>query len=83
MAVLGLVPHRGVAVDGVAIATPDAFSCHISGFDQIMHDPLCGAFGNPNALCAVTEPYLAVTSDTEQDLRVVREEGPGPPQQGT
>lgn len=74
---LSAVAHRHLTVDRVSVPTADAFSDHVSGVDQIGHDPLGGSFGDADALRDVAETDVAVTSDAEEHLRVVREERPG------
>jgi hypothetical protein len=73
---LGCVPHLEVSVEVIAIAPPDLLALYIAGLDQIGDDPLRCAFGDPNHLRDVPKPDVGIPCDTEQHLRVVREEPP-------
>jgi hypothetical protein len=73
---LGCVPHLEVSVDVVAIAPPDLLTLEVAGLDQIGDDPLRCPFGDPDHLREISEPNVGILSDTQQDLRVVREEPP-------
>jgi hypothetical protein len=73
---LGCVPHLEVSVEVVAIAPPDLLALHVAGLDQIGDDPLRCPFGDPDHLREIPEPNVGILSDTEQHLRVVREEPP-------
>ena len=65
-----------MAVDLVTVAPSDLGSLEVSLGDEIGHDPLGGAFGDPDLLCDVTGTAVGVASDAQQDVGVVAEEHP-------
>jgi hypothetical protein len=66
-----------LVVDGVAVAAPDALGLHVAGFDELGEDALGRAFGDADTLGHVAQPDLGVLGDAQENLGVVREEGPG------
>ena len=76
VAVLGGVTHGYVSSDAVVVTPANPFALDVAGFDQVGDDALGGSFGDPNALCDVTESRVRVAVEAEKDLGVVREEPP-------
>jgi hypothetical protein len=74
---LGRVSHRMFAVDGVVVASSDAGSLYVAGFDEFGHDALGCAFGNAHVVGDVAESDVGGVGQAEENLGVVGEEGPG------
>lgn len=72
----GRAAEVAVAVDLVAVAPSDLGSVEVSLGDEIGHDPLGGALGDPDLRCEVTGTAVGVASDAQQDVGVVAEEHP-------
>jgi hypothetical protein len=73
---LGGMSHRGVSMDGVAVAAADAHALEEAGLDQIRDDPLRRPLGDADGLGDVSRSAIGVARDGQQDLRVVRDEPP-------
>jgi hypothetical protein len=77
--VLGLrgVSHCCASVDQVVVASSDSASVDDVRFDEVCDDSLGRALGDSDDLGDVSEPDVGVLGDTQEYLRVVREERPG------
>ena len=74
---LGGVSHRCASVDQVVVASSDSASVDDVRFDEVCDDSLGRALGDSYDLSDVSEPDVGVLGDTQEYLRVVREERPG------
>jgi hypothetical protein len=70
------MPHFGRAVHHVMVPTADTSSLEEAGLDQLRDDPLDGTFGDADVSRDIPQTNARVARDAEQDLRVVRDEGP-------
>jgi hypothetical protein len=73
---LRVVTHRGLRVDLVVVATPDALPADVVRLDEVGHDSLSGSLGDADRLRDVSHANVSVSSDAEQHLRVVGQEPP-------
>lgn len=74
---LGGVSHRRASVDQVVVASSVTTPFDDAGRGEVRHDPLGRALGDPDRLGDVPEPDVAVLRDSQEHLRVIREERPG------
>ena len=68
--------HLDAAIDHVAAPPAHPLALQEPGFDEVGDDPLDRTLGDPDHLRHVAEPYVRITRDAEQHLRVVRDEAP-------
>ena len=66
-----------MVVDRVAISPAGAFSRDVPSRDEVGDDAVGCAFGDPDGFSDLAQPYAGILSDTDQDARVARQEGPG------
>jgi hypothetical protein len=64
-------------IDRVVVAPPHLGSLDVSVGDQVGKDALRGPFGDLDLRGDVAGAALGITRDTEQNVRVVGEKGPG------
>jgi hypothetical protein len=76
LAGLGGVTHRLFTVDLVAVASADADTVDVAGFDKLADDPLSCSLGDSYGFCNVSDANVRVTSNTEEHLAVVGEKRP-------
>jgi hypothetical protein len=74
---LGGVAHVRVGVDSVVVSSSLSLAVDVAGFDEVGEDALGGSFGDSDSFGDVPQPDVGVLGDSEQDLCVVGEEGPG------
>jgi hypothetical protein len=65
-----------VARDRVAVAATIAPAPEVAGVDELSHDPMRGAFGEPDLIAYLSQSDVRVARDAEQHLSVVAEKGP-------
>jgi hypothetical protein len=68
--------HRVLAVDGVFVASPDAFPFYVPRVNELGDDPLRGPLRDPDLLGDIAKTYVRILGDAEQHLSVVRQECP-------
>jgi serine/threonine-protein kinase RsbW len=68
------VAERRVGVDRVRVAPPHPRPFDVALVDEVGHDLLGGALGDPDVRGDVADPRARIAADAEQRLRVVREE---------
>lgn len=62
--------------DLVAVSPAPALAQHVPLFDQLGHDPVGGALGDPNRRGDIAQADARVMSDADEDMGVIREEVP-------
>jgi hypothetical protein len=70
------MPKRMVCVDGVVVPAPDPGASQVPIVTEIGDDTLDSTFRDPDPGSDVSGPDGWVLVDTDQDMRMVGEEGP-------
>ena len=68
--------QRQLGIELVSIAPTLFGSVQVAGADEVSDDSLRRALGDPDPLGYVPVPDARILSDTEHDVRVIREERP-------
>ncbi|MEH3055355.1 MAG: hypothetical protein PGN13_15355 [Patulibacter minatonensis] len=55
---------------------PLTLAIEVVGLDEVGHDPLRRALGDPDALGDVAHADVGIAGDADDDVRVVGQEGP-------
>lgn len=71
------VTHGQIGVDLVVVAPAYPASLYVPGGDKIGDDGLGGPFGDPDPVGDITAAHAGVFGDADENVAVVREEGPG------
>ena len=75
LALLGM-PHTTVGIEHVPVAAADALAFEIPGLHEVVDYPLSRSLGYANRVCDVTQTCVGLPVESQQDLRVAREEVP-------
>ncbi len=70
------MPQRHLGVEPIAVAAAFAFSFEVAGVFELGDDALCGTFGDPHLRRDVANAHVGVLGDAQQDVCVIRQEGP-------
>jgi hypothetical protein len=70
------VPQRQLCLDLVAVPSALALAHHVSLVDQLGDDPVGGALGDPDGGGDLAQPDARVTSNADQDVRVIGQKVP-------
>jgi hypothetical protein len=65
-----------LTVNQVSIAAPVALLVDVAGVRQVTQDALDGALGDSDLVAELSDREIGVARDTQQDVCVVRKEGP-------
>jgi hypothetical protein len=68
--------HAALGVEDVAVATADALTLEIPGRHEVVDDPLSRSLGYANRARDITQTGVGLSMESQQDLRVAREEVP-------
>ena len=71
------MPHATLGIEHVPVATADALAFEIPGRHEVVDDPLSRSLGYANRVRDVTQTGVGLSVESQQDLRVAREEVPG------
>ena len=63
-------------VDLVEVPASPSLTRHIAFLDQLGHDPVRRPLGDANRLGDVAEPDCGIVRYAQQDVRMIRQEGP-------
>ena len=76
MATFQRMSQRAIGVDVIPIATPDPLANQETGLLELVQNPLHRPFGDADQPADVALTQLGLATDGDQDVGMVREEGP-------
>ena len=62
--------------DRVVVAAPVSLARDVAGGDEVTHDAVCGALGDPDGVADVAQADVGVFGQADQDLCVVGQKRP-------
>jgi hypothetical protein len=70
------VPHSSSRIDDVAIPPPDTLPLHKPSLHEVVDDPLSRTLGDSDGARNVTKTRFGIALNSEENLRVARQEVP-------
>ncbi len=70
------VPHGQLGIERVRVASAVARAFEVAGFDQVGHDALGRALGDPDGVGDIADANARIPGDAQQYMRVISQERP-------